>query len=209
MARTESSPDDYLTPAAPAAWEHKVDRSRFLALLHPISGAAEAASHLADARAHHHKATHHCHAWRLGHPAETPAFGCGDDGEPSGTAGQPILRAVEGSGLSDLVVVVVRWYGGVKLGTGGLARAYGAAAAGVLAACPRRTATLCQRLRLRLPHSLMTQVRRRLAAAGGRELSLAAGEDLEVLAEAPRSRVADLERELRELFQGRGDLWRC
>ena len=75
-------------------------------------------------RARYPDATHHCWAYRIG-----PAYRFGDDGEPGGTAGAPILRAIEGQGVDRVMVVVVRFYGGVKLGTGGLARAYGGTAA--------------------------------------------------------------------------------
>ena len=95
---------------------------------------------LADAaRASFPDATHHCFAWRLGWP---PAERAADAGEPAGTAGQPILRALRGAGLTDVVVVVVRWFGGTKLGKGGLARAYaGATPAGARdAADPARAA---------------------------------------------------------------------
>lgn len=78
-------------------------------------------------------ATHNCWAYRVG-----PAYRSSDDGEPAGTAGRPILAAIDGSGLDEVAVVVTRWYGGVKLGAGGLVRAYGGAAAECLRIAPRR-----------------------------------------------------------------------
>jgi uncharacterized YigZ family protein len=74
-------------------------------------------------RRQHHAATHHCSAWRVG-PPESNEERFDDDGEPSGTAGRPILSALEQAQLHEVVAVVTRWYGGTKLGTGGLARAY-------------------------------------------------------------------------------------
>ena len=82
---------------------------------------------LAELRAEYPDATHHCWAYRIG-----DLYRFNDDGEPGGTAGAPILRAIEGQGLQHVMVVVVRYFGGVKLGTGGLVRAYGGAAAEVL-----------------------------------------------------------------------------
>ena len=85
---------------------------------------AEAKARLDHWRRAHPAATHHCWAWRLGDP---PLERSSDDGEPGGTAGEPMLRVLRGAELSDVLAVVVRWFGGTKLGKGGLARAYGGA----------------------------------------------------------------------------------
>ena len=94
-------------------------------------GAAE--DFVAALRRRYPDATHHCFAWRIGWP---PAERAADAGEPSGTAGQPILRVLAGAGLSDVVAVVVRFFGGTKLGKGGLARAYAGATLSALAGLP-------------------------------------------------------------------------
>ncbi|MCB9549908.1 MAG: YigZ family protein [Myxococcales bacterium] len=86
----------------------------------------DALARLAEVRAAYPEATHHCYAWR---GDGRDAFRWGDDGEPAGSAGRPMLAAIDGRGLSHTVVIVVRWFGGTKLGVGGLVRAYGAAAA--------------------------------------------------------------------------------
>lgn len=96
--------------------------SVFLTELHPARDAAERAAVLALLRKRDFDATHHCSAWREGVPVS--AFGSDDDGEPSGTAGRPMLAVLEGASATDLIAVCVRWYGGTKLGTGGLVRAY-------------------------------------------------------------------------------------
>jgi len=87
---------------------------------------------LATLRKRDHDATHHCTAWREGVPLR--ASGADDDGEPAGTAGRPMLKVMEGADLTDGLLVCIRWFGGTKLGTGGLVRAYTEAAQGVLAA---------------------------------------------------------------------------
>ncbi len=119
-----SDPDRYAVPRGPATAETKVKGSRFLAFLIPVRSTDEAEKHLAALRKRYHDATHVCFAWKIGHgdPVLTRAA---DAGEPSGTAGEPILRAMERAGLSDCMIAVLRWFGGTKLGTGGLARAYG------------------------------------------------------------------------------------
>lgn len=111
----------YRVPAAAAVAELREQGSRFTARLVPVVDAAAAAAELAAFRAAHSGATHHCWARRLGQPAVER---WSDAGEPRGTAGLPMLQALRGAGLSDVLVLVARWFGGVKLGKGGLARAY-------------------------------------------------------------------------------------
>jgi uncharacterized YigZ family protein len=134
----ESQPDHYLTVAGESTAETKVKGSRFLAELHPARDESAAKKILQSITKRHHTATHHCSAWRVGLPEElVERFD--DDGEPSGTAGRPLLAVLQGESLYEAVVMVTRWYGGTKLGTGGLARAYGDAAAKAVAAAKGRT----------------------------------------------------------------------
>ncbi|WP_243286171.1 YigZ family protein [Geothrix terrae] len=105
--------------------------SVFLTELHPASDAETRAVVLALLRKRDFDATHHCSAWREGVPVA--AFGADDDGEPSGTAGKPMLAVLEGAEATDLIAVCIRWYGGTKLGTGGLVRAYTEGVQGALA----------------------------------------------------------------------------
>lgn len=107
-----------------------MDGSRFIADAHPVTSRAEAEDWYGEVREREHSATHHCTAFRVGQDRDT--FHYNDDGEPSGTAGPPILRQIDGHELTDTAIVVTRYYGGTKLGTGGLIRAYGDAAREVL-----------------------------------------------------------------------------
>ncbi len=117
-----------------------------------------------------------CHAWRVG-GVQDPAEIRQDDGEPSGTAGEPILLAIRGAGLCDTVVAVARYFGGVKLGTGGLTRAYGGVAAAALALAPRREVLLGRRFHLDLGYHQQKTLEHLLAAHGGRaeEMTFDAG----------------------------------
>lgn len=121
---------------APASFKLREKASVFLAELHPAPDAAARAEVLARLRKRDFDATHHCSAWREGLPVK--AWGADDDGEPGGTAGAPMLRVLEGAELTDLLAVCIRWYGGTKLGTGGLVRAYTEAAQGALAEAERQ-----------------------------------------------------------------------
>ena len=113
--------DSYRTPGAPAEFRQKIERSDFLGLAIPVSGERDFFMQLNAATKRYFDATHHCWAFRL---FEGERSRSADAGEPSGTAGRPILSAIEGADLFDVAVIVVRWFGGVKLGTGGLGRAY-------------------------------------------------------------------------------------
>ncbi len=106
----------------PAVFKLREKASVFLTELHPAPDAETRNEVMARLRKRDFEATHHCSAWREGVPVH--AHGCDDDGEPKGTAGAPMLRVLEGEGLTDLIAVCIRWFGGTKLGTGGLVRAY-------------------------------------------------------------------------------------
>lgn len=123
--------DSYFTLEKPGRYELKVKGSRFIG--HAMSATLEAvAERLIDSlRKQYHDATHHCFAYRIG-KGDHSLIRFHDGGEPAGTAGRPILEAIDHRKLTDVVCVVVRYFGGVKLGTGGLARAYGETAAGAL-----------------------------------------------------------------------------
>ena len=113
--------EPYLAPAGTAHAERREKGSRFLALVEPVEDESVARERLKSLSIEHSDATHVCWAWRIGQP---PSERFSDAGEPAGTAGTPMLQVLRGAKLSDLMAVVVRWYGGVKLGKGGLARAY-------------------------------------------------------------------------------------
>jgi uncharacterized YigZ family protein len=115
----------YLAPAGESRAEIREKGSVFLAVVAPAADEDAARAGLAALETELPDATHHCWAWRLGLP---PRERSSDAGEPAGTAGVPILQVLRGTGLSDVLAVVVRWFGGTKLGKGGLARAYAAAA---------------------------------------------------------------------------------
>ena len=121
--------DHYRTPAARSEFRQKIERSEFLAIAFPIREEPLFFEELARIEKEHFDARHHCWAFRLFTDGRQRSS---DAGEPSGTAGKPILAAIEGADLHDTGVVVVRWFGGVKLGTGGLTRAYRETAAGAL-----------------------------------------------------------------------------
>ena len=122
--------DHYRTLSAPATGEFKDRGSKFIAYAWPVSSEEEAMTHIEALRKEHFKARHHCFAWRL--EPDGNRFRANDDGEPSGTAGRPILGQIDSFGLTEIVVVVVRYFGGTLLGTSGLINAYREATAEAL-----------------------------------------------------------------------------
>lgn len=123
---------DILTIAEPVQAEIIEKKSRFIGYAAPVETEEEAQAFLQEIRTRHRDATHNCYAYQVGEHNQYQRSS--DDGEPSGTAGRPILEVIKGSGLANVIVVVTRYFGGTLLGTGGLVRAYSATAAAALAA---------------------------------------------------------------------------
>ncbi|MFC0225946.1 IMPACT family protein [Serratia aquatilis] len=115
----------YPVPVAAISVSEEIKKSRFITLLVPTCGVDAAKAFIRQVRAEHPTARHHCWAFVAGPPGDSQQLGFSDDGEPSGTAGKPILAQLAGSGIGEITAVVVRYYGGIKLGTGGLVKAYG------------------------------------------------------------------------------------
>ena len=136
MINPEFAIKGYPVPAAPVDRELLINKSRFITWLRPVASREQAMAVIDEARARYPDASHHCYAYLLGNPASAQAA-MNDDGEPSGTAGKPIFNVIQHKGMSDVLVVVSRYFGGVKLGAGGLVRAYAAAAEAVLAEVER------------------------------------------------------------------------
>ena len=125
-----SPPHRYLTISSPASAEIEVRRSRFVCDVAPATSEEAARTFIERVRARSRDARHHCTAYVLGPDGAT--LRSNDDGEPSGTAGAPMLEVLRGRGLTDVAAVVTRWFGGTLLGTGGLIRAYGDAVSAAL-----------------------------------------------------------------------------
>ena len=141
----------YLIPSAEATAQITDRGSRFLGICACVESVPDARAFLAEIRSRYADASHHVYAFAVGH-GSTVTHGMSDAGEPSGTAGRPVLAVVRGSDLGDVIVVVVRWFGGTKLGTGGLVRAYTKGAQEVLAATSTTRRVQTKSLTVRLPY---------------------------------------------------------
>jgi uncharacterized YigZ family protein len=140
--------DHYRAADARAEFRQKIERSEFLAIAFPTTSEEHFFRELEAIVKEHFDATHHCWAFRLFAEERSRSS---DAGEPAGTAGKPILSAIEGADLHDIGVVVVRWYGGVKLGTGGLSRAYRDTAARALEVTPASDRYIYKRFAVIVP----------------------------------------------------------
>jgi len=185
------------TLAAATSHVIEVKHSRFLAQAAPIDSASQALAYLsavADA-----DATHNCWAYRVG--AE---YRSSDDGEPAGTAGRPILAAIDGQGYDRVMVVVTRWYGGIKLGAGGLVRAYGGAAAECLRLAERRELVAYAELHVQVGFEDLGALHAALAVHGAEKLDeqfLESGALLRL--RLPQDRVDALKSQLRDATRNR------
>lgn len=134
--------DRYDSIAAPSTGLYKDNGSKFLAFAFPVETEEQVKEHLAALRKEYFDARHHCYAYRIGHQGQL--WRANDDGEPSSTAGRPILGQILSAGLSDVLVVVVRYFGGIKLGVPGLIKAYKTATADALSAAATVTKTAAE-----------------------------------------------------------------
>src|SRR6266581_1509081 len=158
----------FLTQAQRHRAETRAKGSRFVATAIPVRDEKEARAASGMVREEFSDATHHCWAYLVQGSGPEPEERCHDAGEPGGTAGPPILQAVRRAGLRNLVVVVTRYFGGTKLGKGGLARAYRAAAALALQGAPTVATVPQRRILISVPLSLDGEARHLVARHGGR-----------------------------------------
>lgn len=128
---------DYPVPAGYLERETEVKKSRFIARVAPVSSRDEVKALVDQAHRDHPDARHVCWAYQIGRPGSAAEAAMNDAGEPSGTAGKPILNVIQHKDMGDVLVIVIRYFGGVKLGAGGLVRAYAGAAESVLSAVDR------------------------------------------------------------------------
>lgn len=115
----------YRIPAEPVIFTEEIKKSRFITLLQHTDGVDDAKQFIQSVKDEYPDARHHCWAFVAGRPDDSQKLGFSDDGEPTGTAGKPIIAQLLGSEIGEITAVVVRYFGGIKLGTGGLVRAYG------------------------------------------------------------------------------------
>jgi uncharacterized YigZ family protein len=193
----------YQIPAGQSRVTHEVKGSRFIATAAHAPDLPTARRFVAEIKDEFRDATHNCWAWVVGPPGSTGCNGSSDDGEPGGTAGLPILNVLLNSGVGDVVAVVSRYYGGTKLGRGGLARAYGGSAQRAI-----RDLELTERIfyvdvEVTADYNTVDAVRRAAEACDGVVAAETFGEKAVFELMIPEERVVDFELGVRDATGGR------
>ncbi len=188
-------------PAGEARIEMRVVNSRFIATITPVVTVDKAKEFIQRIKEEYSDASHNVPAFIIGHGPSTVAH-CSDDGEPSGTAGRPALAVLKGSGLGDVAVVITRYFGGTKLGTGGLVRAYSDAVREVLAVVPLAEKVPTYRVNLSIPYNLYEQTKNLIQEYEGLAVDEVFAADITLSIQFRESRFAGFQDALRELSHG-------
>jgi len=191
----------YPIPSGEARKEIVVINSRFIASLAPAFNVDEAKAFISRIKAEFPDASHHVPVYLIGFGNSVTAH-CSDAGEPAGTAGRPALAVLQGSGLGDVVVVITRYFGGTKLGTGGLVHAYGQAVKEVLKGLPRAEKIPTHTVMLVFPYPKFENVRRLVAENKGKILDEDFGADVTMTALFPVELLDGFQKGLGELTRG-------
>lgn len=197
-----SQSERYPVPAARHRVEQTIERSRFVCTLERVAAPEEAQAFIREIGAEFADATHNCWAYVAGPPGSTSRIGMSDAGEPHGTAGRPMLTVLLHSGVGEVAAVVTRYYGGVKLGTGGLVRAYGGAVQLALETLPRTEYVDFAELAVALGYPSVSAVQQLLPAYEAEVTSQEYGIDVRYLVRVPRPRAAALRAALLDATRG-------
>lgn len=191
----------YLIPAREVRIEMTVVNSRFIATTGPVFSVEEAKTFVKRVRGEFSDASHNVPVYLVGHGSSVVAH-CSDDREPSGTAGRPALAVLRGSDLGDVAVVVTRYFGGIKLGTGGLVRAYGDAVRQVLAVLPRARRIPTHTCMIAVPFSIFEQTKLLVEAHAGTIVDTDFGSDVTLTMRIPVDRLRQFQSSIQEISRG-------
>ena len=196
--------DGFPVPATIVQAEQVILRSRFISSLGPAADPDAAHAFIADTRQRYGDANHNCWAFVAGAPGSTASVGCSDDGEPNGTAGQPMLKVLLHSGVGDVVAVVTRYFGGTKLGRGGLVRAYTGGVQSALKSLDTVHKVETVRLALTLEYQKLDRFQRNLARFGAEIENTDFSNSVQVRVVLPKPRLEAFKRWFTDLTHGRG-----
>jgi uncharacterized YigZ family protein len=189
-------------PAGRHDTELVIDRSRFRCAIAPAPSIEEAQAFIRTLQKEAPDATHHCWAYLVGPPGSTDRIGLSDDGEPHGTAGRPMFTVLQHSGVGDCVAVVTRYYGGIKLGTGGLVKAYSAAVQQTLETLPRTLKVARVQMVAHLGYGALTAVRLLLPTYEAELLAEWFTDMVTLTLRCPEEQGEPLQQALRDLTRG-------
>ncbi|MHC1771045.1 MAG: YigZ family protein [Flexilinea sp.] len=193
--------ESYLIPEKTVTNEIIVVNSTFISTVGPVFNTEEAREFIRSIKIKYPDATHHVPAYVIGHGNSTIAY-CSDDGEPSGTSGRPVLAVLQGSGLGDAAIVVTRYFGGTKLGIGGLVHAYSDAAKSILEILPRAKKVPTYTTLLAVPYPFFERTRLLLAKWKAEKLDEAFGIDVMITSRFLIDHFEGFQKDFSELTSG-------
>ncbi|MFT5812302.1 MAG: putative YigZ family protein [Psychroserpens sp.] len=179
-----------------------VTRSRFICYLKPCASSADAKAFIKSLQVLHPQADHHCYAFIAGRPENSQLYGFSDDGEPSGTAGKPMLSMLMGSNIGEICAVVVRYFGGTKLGPGGLQRAYGGSVKQALAILPTKLKIPMVRKTLACQYTQVNDVLYFIGQIGGEIIQQDYNENVVLIIALPDEKFELFQQQLQSLSAG-------
>ncbi len=192
----------YPVPAHQHRIEQLVDRSRFICTVTRVQSSEEAQAFIKSMNAEFSDATHNCWAYVVGEPGSTDRIGMSDDGEPHGTAGRPMLTVLLHSGIGEIAAVVTRYYGGTKLGTGGLVKAYSGAVQQALVDMPRAERVDAVEMTVRVSYGAIGAVQQIWPEHDTEVLEPRFDVEAEFVVRVPRSGVEALKRAIQNVTRG-------
>ncbi|GAV19135.1 IMPACT family member YigZ [Mariprofundus micogutta] len=193
----------YSIPSKHICVEQEIKRSRFVADIGHAESKADAIAFIDLIKKREPEARHHCWAYIAGHPIESIERGCSDAGEPQGTAGKPMLNVLQHKGIGEIVVVVSRYFGGIKLGAGGLVRAYASSVQQAIDALPLSQHIVTVPAVLNVPFALENQTRRLLDHGNIVIKQTVYKNDVEIFIEVEAGKEPELEESLTNMSSGR------
>lgn len=179
-----------------------VSRSRFICFLKPCNSIADAKTFIKSLQVLHPQANHHCYAFVAGRPEDSQLYGFSDDGEPSGTAGKPMLTMLMGSQVGEVCAVVVRYFGGTKLGPGGLQRAYGASVREALAILPTKLKIPMVRKTLACQYTQVNDILYFIDQVGGEIIQQDYNENVNLTLALPDEKLTFFQKQLQTMSAG-------
>jgi len=192
----------YPVPTESVSFSEEIKKSRFITLLAHTEGVEAAKSFINNVKSQHPTARHHCWAFVAGTPTDSQQLGFSDDGEPAGTAGKPILAQLLGSGVGEITAVVVRYYGGIMLGTGGLVKAYGGGVQQALKLLPTHEKVPLTEFTLQCDYAQLTLVENLLQQVGGHILQSNYGAAVDMRLALPATEASAIVTRLYDLSRG-------
>ncbi|EKT53051.1 IMPACT family protein [Providencia sneebia] len=192
----------YLIPAESISFVEEIKKSRFITYLAHTEGIDAAKEYIQSIKAQYPDARHHCWAFVAGRPDDSQQLGFSDDGEPTGTAGKPIMAQLLGSQIGEITCVVVRYFGGIKLGTGGLVKAYGNGAQQALKLLPTEIKVPQKIFHLVCDYSLINNVEQLITQVNGMIVHSDYNEVVRLRISIPTTLEQDVNDKLRDISRG-------